>query len=80
VFQALAGVGLHAEPAVYHDDFCGEVHRQLMQQQWVPQMQKTLDIDTINAALHRPGDPCPYPGRLFINQGATQKRLPPIES
>jgi hypothetical protein len=29
VFQALAELGVHAEPAVYHDDFCGEVRRQL---------------------------------------------------
>jgi hypothetical protein len=31
VFQALGGLGVHAEPAVYHDDFCDEVRRQLMQ-------------------------------------------------
>ena len=35
VFKALASVGLHAEPAVYHDDFCEEVHRQLMKQEAV---------------------------------------------
>ena len=31
VFQALAALGVQAEPAVYHDDFCDEVRRQLMQ-------------------------------------------------
>ncbi|MDJ0781891.1 MAG: Cj0069 family protein [Desulfosarcinaceae bacterium] len=30
VFHALAAVNLHAEPAVYHDDFCGTVRRQLL--------------------------------------------------
>ena len=30
VFQALEQLGLRAEPAVYHDDFCDEVRRQLM--------------------------------------------------
>jgi hypothetical protein len=30
VFQALADLGIHAEPAVYHDEFCDEVRRQLM--------------------------------------------------
>lgn len=29
VFQALADLGIHAEPAVYHDDFCDDVRRQL---------------------------------------------------
>ena len=31
VFQAQAALGVQAEPAVYHDDFCDEVRRQLMQ-------------------------------------------------
>ena len=30
VFQALEQLGARAEPAVYHDDFCDEVRRQLM--------------------------------------------------
>jgi hypothetical protein len=30
LFAAFAAEGVHAEPAVYHDDFCGEVHRQLL--------------------------------------------------
>jgi hypothetical protein len=29
-FQALADLNIHAEPAVYHDDFCEEVRRQLV--------------------------------------------------
>ena len=28
VFQALEALGLKAEPAVYHDDFCDEVRAQ----------------------------------------------------
>src|SRR5262249_3033090 len=31
LFRALATKGIHAEPAVYHDDFCAEVREQLMQ-------------------------------------------------
>jgi hypothetical protein len=31
VFQALADLGVHAEPAVYRGDFCDEVRQQLMQ-------------------------------------------------
>ena len=31
VFSALAALGAQAEPAVYHDDFCNEVRRQLME-------------------------------------------------
>lgn len=30
LFRAFAAAGLHAEPAVYHDDFCAEVRDQLM--------------------------------------------------
>ncbi len=30
VFQALTNLGVHAEPAVYHDQFCEEVRRQLL--------------------------------------------------
>ncbi len=30
VFQALKAVGIEAEPAVYHDDFCDEVRQQLL--------------------------------------------------
>lgn len=31
VFDALTVLGAHAEPAVYHDDFCDEVRQQLLQ-------------------------------------------------
>jgi len=31
LFRAFAAKGIHVEPAVYHDDFCGEVRDQLMQ-------------------------------------------------
>lgn len=35
VFQALEALGVHAEPAVYHDDFCEEVRQQLLQKDGV---------------------------------------------
>ncbi len=31
IFKSLADLGAHAEPAVYHDDFCEEVRQQLLQ-------------------------------------------------
>ncbi|HUR70976.1 MAG TPA: hypothetical protein VMZ02_03250, partial [Candidatus Limnocylindrales bacterium] len=31
LFRAFVAEGIHAEPAVYRDDFCSEVHDQLMQ-------------------------------------------------
>ena len=55
VFQALAAVGLHAEPAVYHDDFHEEVHRQLMQQDavlvWMNPIQDGRDRSILDRML-----------------------------
>jgi hypothetical protein len=31
LFRAFTAKGIHAEPALYHDDFCAEVREQLMQ-------------------------------------------------
>lgn len=56
VFQALAGVGLHAEPAVYHDDYCEEVRRQLMKQDavlvWMNPIQDGRDRTILDRMLH----------------------------
>ena len=30
MFQAFTNLGVHAEPAVYHDQFCQEVYTQLL--------------------------------------------------
>jgi hypothetical protein len=56
VFQALAELGVHAEPAVYHDDFCDEVLRQLMQVDgvlvWVNPIEGDRDRSVLDALLH----------------------------
>ena len=31
IFKSFGDLGVHAEPAVYHDEFCEEVHQQLLQ-------------------------------------------------
>ncbi len=31
VFQALTALGIQPEPAVYHDDYCADVRRQIME-------------------------------------------------
>src|SRR5690348_3317023 len=55
VFQALAELGAHAEPAVYHDDFCDEVRRQLMQVDgvlvWVNPIEGDRDRTMLDAML-----------------------------
>ena len=55
VFQALAGLGLHAEPAVYHDDFADEVRTQLMQMDgvlvWVNPIEGGRDRSQLDAML-----------------------------
>ncbi len=55
VFQALAELGMHAEPAVYHDDFCDEVRRQLMQVDgvlvWVNPIEGDRDRSLLDALL-----------------------------
>jgi hypothetical protein len=55
VFQALARLGVHAEPAVYHDDFCDEVRGQLMAVDavlvWVNPIQDGRDRSVLDAML-----------------------------
>lgn len=55
VFQALEQVGLSAEPAVYHDDFCDEVRRQLLNVDavlvWVNPIEGGRDRSILDAML-----------------------------
>jgi uncharacterized protein DUF6815 len=55
VFQALADLGVYAEPAVYHDDFCDEVRQQLMQVDgvlvWVNPIEGGRDRSVLDAML-----------------------------
>ena len=55
VFQALTAQGMHAELAVYHDDFCDEVRRQLMQVDgvlvWVNPIEGERDRSVLDAML-----------------------------
>jgi hypothetical protein len=55
LFQALADLGVAAEPAVYHDDFCDEVRRQLMQVDgvlvWVDPIVDDRDRSVLDAML-----------------------------
>jgi hypothetical protein len=55
LFQVLADVGVQAEPAVYHDDFCAEVRQQLMQVDgvlvWVNPIEGGRDRTSLDAML-----------------------------
>jgi hypothetical protein len=55
LFRALAAKGIHVEPAVYHDDFCAEVRKQLMQLDgvlvWVNPIQDGRDRSILDAML-----------------------------
>ncbi len=55
VFQALHDLGVHAEPAVYHDDFRDEVRRQLMQADgvlvWVNPVEGGRDRSQLDSLL-----------------------------
>jgi hypothetical protein len=55
VFQALVAAGLKTEPAVYHDDFSGEVRRQLMRQDavlvWMNPIQDGRDRTILDRML-----------------------------
>ncbi len=55
LFGAFAAEGIHAEPAVYHDDFCAEVHDQLMRVDgvlvWVNPIQDGRNRSVIDAML-----------------------------
>jgi hypothetical protein len=55
LFKAFADKGIHAEPAVYHDDFCAEVREQLMQVDgalvWVNPIQDGHDRAILDSML-----------------------------
>jgi hypothetical protein len=55
VFQAFAALGIQAEPAVYHDDFCADVRRQIMQVDgvlvWVNPIEGGRDRSVLDAML-----------------------------
>lgn len=55
LFRAFAAKGIHAEPAVYHDDFCTEVRDQLMQVDgvlvWVNPIQDGRNRSVLDAML-----------------------------
>ena len=55
VFRALTALGVDAEAAVYHDDFCDEVRRQLMQVQcvlvWVNPIEGGRNRSVLDALL-----------------------------
>ncbi len=55
VFQALAELGMHAEPAVYDDEFCDEVRRQLLQVDgvlvWVNPIEGERDRSVLDTML-----------------------------
>lgn len=55
VFQALEQLGVSTEPAVYHDDFCDEVRRQLLQVDgvlvWVNPVEGGRDRSILDAML-----------------------------
>src|SRR5215210_5873409 len=55
VFEALTAFGMHAEPAVYHDDFCDDVRRHLFQVDgvlvWVNPIEDGRDRSVLDAML-----------------------------
>src|SRR5262245_51123763 len=55
LFQAFSALGVHAECAVYHDDFCAEVREQLMQVDgvlvWVNPIEDGCDRAVLDALL-----------------------------
>ena len=55
VFQALFNLGVYAEPAVYHDQFCEEVRRQLMRVDvvlvWMNPIQDGRDRSILDSML-----------------------------
>lgn len=55
IFQALTNLGVQAEPAVYHDQFCEEVRRQLMRMDvvlvWMNPIQDGRDRSILDSIL-----------------------------
>src|SRR5687768_7954519 len=60
LFRAFAAQGIHAEPAVYRDHFCEEVHDQLMQVDavlvWVNPIQDGRNRSVLDAMLREVAD------------------------
>lgn len=60
IFQALANLGLDAEPAVYNDEFCEEVRQQLMRVDvvlvWMNPIQDGRDRAILDAMLYDVAD------------------------
>jgi hypothetical protein len=60
LFHAFAAEGIHAEPAVYRDDFCAEVHDQLMRVDavlvWVNPIQDGRNRSVLDAMLREMAD------------------------
>lgn len=56
IFKSLTDIGVHAEPAVYHDEFCDEVRRQLMRVDgvlvWMNPIQDGRDRSILDAMLY----------------------------
>lgn len=69
VFQALADRHIHAEPAVYHDQFCDDVRRQLMGVDlvlvWMNPIQDGRDRSVLDAMLGQVAD-----ARVFVSAHA----------
>lgn len=55
IFQSLINLGVRTEPAIYHDDFCEEVRRQLMRVDvvlvWMNPIQDGCDRSILDAML-----------------------------
>ncbi|MGH8642549.1 MAG: Cj0069 family protein [Burkholderiales bacterium] len=55
VYAALAALGVHAEPAVYHDDFCEDVRQQLLKADgvlvWANPVEDGRDRSVLDAML-----------------------------
>jgi hypothetical protein len=55
LFRAFAAKGIHAEPAVYHDDFCADVREQLMRVDgvlvWVNPIESGRDRSILDSML-----------------------------
>ena len=60
VFKALEDANIHAEPAVYHDDFCDEVRHQLMDADavlvWMNPIQDGRDRSMLDSMLREVAD------------------------
>ncbi len=60
VFQALSNLGLHVEPAVYHDDFCEDVRQQLLHVDvvlvWMNPVQDGQDRTILDSILREVAD------------------------